>query len=166
MTVLTQSTFKKKWFHTHWKYLHECLMSPKRMILTSSYLSEKWNILYFLEFLFRIDTYSTWQIKNIREKYPWKVVSSNHIIPITGNAAFWNYKPKQSFKSKMLKKFSELLENAFETMKEPNKHLNGRFCPHPRFELYKLCSMTHSYAAWVFKCWKSTRHLRRKWKIN
>ena len=58
--------------------------------------------------------------KNILE-----IVSSNHIIPITGNGGFWNYKPKQNYKSKMLKKFSELLENAFETMKEWDLDLNS-----------------------------------------
>ena len=54
----------------------------------------------------------------VSEKNPRKIVSSDHIIPVTGNGVFWNYKPKQNYKSKMLKKFSELLENAFETMKE------------------------------------------------
>ena len=64
------------------------------------------------------------------KKYPPKIVSSNHIIPITGNGVFWNYQPKQNYKSKMLKKFSELLENAFETMKESDLDLN-----YERFEL-------------------------------
>ena len=58
------------------------------------------------------------RISDSIRKNPRKIVSSDHIIPVTGNRVFWNYKPKQNYKSKMLKKFSELLENAFETMKE------------------------------------------------
>ena len=54
----------------------------------------------------------------VSEKNPRKIVSSDHLFSVTGNSVFWNYKPKQNYKSKMLKKFSELLENAFETMKE------------------------------------------------
>ena len=68
------------------------------------------------------------------KKYPPKIVSSNHIIPITGKGVFWNYQPKQNYKSKMLKKFSELLENAFETMKEWDKYLNLG-----RIELVLIC---------------------------
>ena len=54
----------------------------------------------------------------MNKNYPRKIVSANHIFPVTGNDVFWNYKPKQDYQSKMLKQFSELLENAFETMKE------------------------------------------------
>ena len=39
-------------------------------------------------------------------------------IPVAGNKIFWNYETKQNYKTRILKKFSELLEMAFETMKE------------------------------------------------
>ena len=75
-----------------------------------------------------LQNYDHWEIAHrdcektesqiVSEKNPRKIVSSDHLFPVTGNSVFWNYKPKQNYKSKMLKKFSELLENAFETMKE------------------------------------------------